>query len=159
MRENEAARLRSGRRAVDSAGLRCGSLQAEDELGDLNGVRRGALADLVGAAEERERAVEGRGVGGKVAAHAADVDEVLVARKERHRVLAVVRIVAEDDAGSFGEELAGLVGRDVVLELKGDGLGVGAGMMGTRTQVQAKRMVSSWSILRPSFCIFISSEE
>ena len=126
MRENEAARLRSGRRAVDSAGLRCGSLQAEDELGDLNGVRRGALADLVGAAEERERAVEGRGVGGKVAAHAADVDEVLVARKERHRVLAVVRIVAEDDAGSFGEELAGLVGRDVVLELKGDGLGVGA---------------------------------
>ena len=33
------------------------------------------------------------------------------------------------------------------------------GIPGARTQVQAKRMVSSWSILRPSFCIFISSEE
>ena len=55
-------------------------------LRDLDGVGRRALANLVAAAPERERAhALGRG---EVATDAADVDEVLVGGLERHGIAA-----------------------------------------------------------------------
>ena len=73
----------------------------DEQLGDLDGVGRGALAQVVGDDPEVERAL----VAG-VAADAADEDVVAAGGVDRHRVAAARRVVDDGHAGRRGEQLA-----------------------------------------------------
>ena len=69
----------------------------EQQLRDLHGVGRRALAYLVAAAPEVQPALVGQ-----IVADAADVDEVLIARVERHGVDLARKVVGQLAAGRGG---------------------------------------------------------
>ncbi len=81
-----------------------GPTRADEDLGDLDGVRGRALADVVGDHPEGDAPAAGDG---RVGADAADVDLVVAGRLGRQRVDVGGRVVTHDDAGHGGEELAG----------------------------------------------------
>ena len=120
----------------------------EQQLRDLDGVGGSALADLVAAAPEVQTALVGQ-----VLTNAADIDDVLIGRVERHGVDLVLEVVDELAARGVCDELLGTLDADLLLRAQHDGYAVA----GTRAQVQLTFISGRWRILRPSFCIFISS--
>ncbi len=88
-------------------------------LGDLDGVRRGAFAEIVAHAPESE----GIG-GGQVFANTTDKDFVLVVAVERRRIRFARKIVHEDDARRGGEKFARLLDRNLTFRLDDDALGM-----------------------------------
>ena len=96
----------------------------DQQLGNLDRVGGGTLANLVAAAPEGDAAQLIRI--GNIATHATNPDQILVGRVERHGPTVMralrVQIVHELDARSGGKGLARLLERDVALELKRDAL-------------------------------------
>ena len=102
-----------GRRGAGYANAPAGSRHAHEvalgeQLGDLDGVGRGALAQVVADDPEVEAALV-RGV----AADPADQHLVAPGGVGGERVDAVAGRVHDDDAGRAGEQLAALLGREV----------------------------------------------
>ena len=96
-------------------------MSLDQELGNLHGVGRGALAQVVAGEPE----VEGALLVG-VAADAADEDVVAAGGVERHRVPAVGGVVDDDHAGRLGEQGAAVVRREVLAGAHVDRLRVAA---------------------------------
>src|SRR5579875_1872843 len=101
-----------------------GALRAHEpalvqQLGDLDGVRGGALAEVVGDDPEIERALVAA-----VAADASDEHAVLAGGVDRERVERGGGVVEDGDAGRGGEQLACALGRELLARLHVDGLGV-----------------------------------
>lgn len=94
-------------------------LLRKQQLGDLHGVERSALADLVGD-NPHGQAVLDRGV----AADAADVGVVRASQQARHGIHVVGRVVHDGDARRGGKRLTSGLGRHVADELDVDGLAV-----------------------------------
>ena len=97
------------------------SSAVDEHFCDLDGVQGGTLQELVAANEDVETALV---VSGDVLADAADEHVVHAGGFHGHRIDLVLGIVAELDAGRGGEDGARLLGRDLVLEFKIDGLGM-----------------------------------
>ena len=96
--------------------------RSHQELGELDRVGRGALAQVVADDPEREPAVVGDA---RVLADAADVDLVGAGGLGRERVGRGRRVVLDHDAGDRGEQRPGAVRRDRLARLDVDGLAVG----------------------------------
>ena len=89
------------------------------QLGDLDGVQGGALAQVVRDAPQRQAVLDGR-----VVADAADEDrELALAFLGRH-VAAVLALIDDDDAGRLAQDVAGLVLVQRAFELDVHRLGV-----------------------------------
>ena len=93
----------------------------EQQLRDLDGVGGSALADLVAAAPEVQTALVGQ-----VLTNAADIDDVLIGRVERHGVDLVLEVVDELAARGVCDELLGTLDADLLLRAQHDGYAVAA---------------------------------
>ena len=87
----------------------------DEQLCDLDGVRCRALTDLVAAAPQIEAALIGQ-----ILADAADEDDILIARVERHGVDEIVEIVNEPAAGGGGDDRLCLFDGYLLLCLEAD---------------------------------------
>ena len=128
-RRRSAARVRPG-----AAGWRAGDpAPLAEDLGQLDRVRRGALAQVVARRPRRRgpgrrRSIRPGGPGRRRSRRA---------RRPRSRAGSVLgRVVLDDDAGHGGEQLARALRRDRVARLDVDRLGVARRRPGTRTAVQ-----------------------
>lgn len=118
---------------------------------NLHGVARRALADLIAAAPERESVFLR-----EILAHAADPDEVLPACIERGGVAPALVVLDQTAAGKA--RMASLASATVIFSFVRTVTAMECERItGTRTQVQVTRSPGRCRILRPSFCIFISS--
>ena len=82
----------------------------DQQLSDLDGVRRGTLPQVVADAPERQ-AVLAR----DIFADSADERSVVVVARARHRVKLIVDVVDDLEAGRRGEKLACFFDRDLLL--------------------------------------------
>ena len=80
-----------------------GSSPLAQDLGELDGVRRGALAQVVGHDPEGQSAIV---IDRHVAPNPTDEDLVAAGGIRGKRVLVLARVVLDDDAGDRGEQLA-----------------------------------------------------
>src|SRR5215212_6842979 len=105
--------------AQAGAGGRLDQPALVQQLRHLDGVGRRAFAEVVADHPEVEAALV-RGV----PADAADQDLIAARRRDRQRVDPGARVIEDDQAVGGGEQLAAFLGREVVLRLQVDGLGV-----------------------------------
>src|ERR1700710_1306949 len=94
-----------GLRLGDGSALIQEPAAVDQELGNLDGIGGGALAQVVA----RDPDVEGAFVA-RVAANSPDEDIVLAGGVDRQRVLGVGRVVDDLDADRFGKEGAAVLG-------------------------------------------------
>src|SRR5688500_9927427 len=94
-------------------------MSAAEQLGDLDRVQGGALADVVGDAPQSERVPDGR-----VRAHPADISRIFADAFDRGDVSAVLALVDEHDPRRLAEDRLRLFGRNLALELDVDRLAV-----------------------------------
>ena len=95
--------------------------RADEDLGDLDGVRRGALAEVVADDPQRQATTVGDGL---VPAYPTDEDLVAAGGVDRERIDVVGRVVLDDHPGHGREQLARPLGRDRIAGLDVDRLGV-----------------------------------
>src|ERR1700752_2151495 len=93
------------------------------ELRDLDRVQRGALQELIGGNEHRDRVT--RGVA-EILADAADPNVVLARGIDRHREIVLRAVIHDLHARRAGQQLADVVLADRPFAFEGDGLGVRA---------------------------------
>ena len=79
---------------------------------DLDRIQRGAFAQVVGHAPQRQAALHGR-----VFAHAADVSRAITDAFDRGYIAAVFTLIDQHHAGGFAQDILGLFGAQLVLEL------------------------------------------
>ena len=91
------------------------SLRLTRHLGDLHGVERRALAQIVGDDPHRQAVLDR-----DVLADARDEGGVLAGRLDRRDVAAVLALVDDQAARRLAQDVARLVGRDRLLELDVD---------------------------------------
>ena len=99
--------------------LRGDQFAVDQAFGDLDGVERRAFAQIVGDDPHRE-AILDRGV----LANAADVGGVLARRLIGRHIATRLMRIDDQAARRIAQDVARLVGRDLILELDVDGLGM-----------------------------------
>jgi hypothetical protein len=102
----------------------------DEHLGDLYGVERRALTELIAADEE----VEAEPLGlRQVPTDSANVDRIAPRRDRRHREPVLLALVHDLDAGGLGKQRASALGRQRLLERQVDRLSVRAQVASTRS--------------------------
>src|SRR5690606_23007045 len=101
------------------AGLPLLEMPAAEEFGDLHGIERRTLAEIVADAPEVEAVFDRR-----VFTDAADEGRKVAATLDRSGVTAILALVVKHDAGSLAQDALRLLSRQLVLEFDIDRLGV-----------------------------------
>ena len=90
-------------------------MPAAEQLGDLDGVQGGALPEIIRDAPQVEAVLDRR-----ILAHPADIGGIFADRLDGGDVAAVLALVDEHHARRLAEDVLGLLGADLALELDVD---------------------------------------